>query len=187
MGVGLEHLNALYADNADPWNFAESNYEQDKFTATRAALSRPRYKGAFELGCGNGQLARHLAPLCDTYTGMDAVEVAVETARRTLPQACFLQGFYPCALPKYAFDLLILSEILYFLDPSALKTLARDIATFWSRAEVICVTYLGQTSHGLQGQEALQIFTAALDTHAFEAVTRTEGYRIDRGVPEDAS
>ena len=187
MGVGRHHLNALYADTADPWNFAESDYEQDKFAATRAALSRPRYEHAFELGCGNGQLARHLAPLCDTYTGMDAVEVAVEAARRTLPQASFLQGFYPCALPKYAFDLLILSEILYFLAPNALRNLARDIAASWSQAEVICVTYLGQTGHGLQGQEALEIFTTVLDTHAFEAVTRTKGYRIDRGLPESAS
>lgn len=183
MGVGRDHLNALYADTADPWDFARSDYEQAKFAATRAALSRPRYASAFELGCGNGQLARHLAPLCDAYTGM----VAVETARHALPQACFLQGFYPCALPKDAFDLLILSEILYFLDPPALRSLARDIAASWPRAEVICVTYLGQTGHELQGQEALEIFTAALDTLAFETATRTEGYRIDRGLPEGAS
>ena len=56
----------------------------------------------------------------------------------------------------------------------------------WPRAEVICVTYLGETGHELQGREALEIFTAALETHVFEPVTRAEGYRIDRGLPEGA-
>ena len=187
MGVCQDHLNALYADTADPWNFAQSDYEQAKFAATRAALSRPRYASAFELGCGNGQLARHLAPLCDTYTGMDAVEIAVETARRALQQARFIQGYYPCPLPKDDFDLLILSEILYFLDPPSLRRLADDIAASWPRAEVICVTYLGETGHELQGREALEIFTAALETHVFGPAARAEGYRIDRGLPEGAS
>lgn len=187
MGVCRDHLNALYADTADPWNFAQSDYEQAKFAATRAALSRRRYASAFELGCGNGQLARHIAPLCDTYTGMDAVEIALATAQHAVPQARFLQGFYRCALPRDDFDLLILSEILYFLDRAALRRLAGDIAASWPRAEAICVTYLGETGHELQGREALEVFTAALETHVFEPVTRAEGYRIDRGLPEGAS
>lgn len=187
MGVGKDHLDALYADTPDPWNFAQSNYEQAKFAATRAALSRPRYASAFELGCGNGQLARHLAPLCDTYLGMDAVAIAVESARGTIPQARFIQDFYPCPLPDGDFDLLVLSEILYFLDARALRSLAGEIAASWPGAEVICVTFLGQTGHDLQGQEALEIFTAALDTHVFEPATHTESYRIDRGLPEDGS
>ena len=141
MGVGRNDLNALYADTPDPWNFEHSDYEQAKFAATRAALTRSRYTSAFELGCGNGQLARHLAPLCESYTGMDAVAIAVETARRAVPKARFIQDFYPCPLPDEDFDLLILSEILYFLDPATLRSLAKEIAASWPRAEVICVIW----------------------------------------------
>ncbi|MCQ0093965.1 methyltransferase domain-containing protein [Roseovarius sp. M141] len=98
MGVGRDHLHALYADTSDPWDFAHSDYEQAKFAATRAALSRPRYTSAFELGCGNGQLARHLVEICDRYTGMDAVAIAIEAARQAVPNARFIHDFYPCPL-----------------------------------------------------------------------------------------
>lgn len=183
MGVGRDHLHALYADTPDPWDFEHSEYEQAKFVATRAALSRAHYTSVFELGCGNGQLARHLVNIRDRYTGMDAVVIAIEAARRAVPDATFIHDFYPCPLPRGDFDLLILSEILYFLDEGSLRKLASDIATAWPKAEVLCVSWLGETDHDLQGEEALAIFTAALDTDDFDCVEQTDKYRIDRGLP----
>lgn len=183
MGVARDHLQGLYADTPDPWGFEHSEYEQAKFAATRAALTRRRYASAFELGCGNGQLARHLVDICDRYTGMDAVVIAIEAARRAAPDGTFIHDYYPCTLPEGDFDLLILSEILYFLDRDSLRKLASDIIEAWPKAEVLCVSWLGETDHDLQGEEALAIFTAALDTHEFDSVTQTDGYRIDRGLP----
>ena len=40
MGVGLDHLQGLYAETSDPWGFEHSAYEQAKFAATRAALAQ---------------------------------------------------------------------------------------------------------------------------------------------------
>ena len=183
MGVHRDHLQALYAGTSDPWDFEHSDYEQAKFAATRRALSRPEYACAFELGCGNGQLARHLVGMCGQYTGMDAVGVAVDAARQAVPPATFIQEFYPCPLPELDFDLLILSEILYFLDESSLRRLAADVIISWPKAEVICVTWLGETDHDLQGTEALEIFTGALKTHHFDCMAKTDRYRIDRALP----
>ena len=182
-GVSISHLHALYAATDDPWNFASSPYEQEKFRATRRALSRARYAAAFELGCGNGQLAHHLADAVAHYTGMDAVDTALKAARRTLPAGTFVKGYYPCDLPEDSFDLVVLSEILYFLDHATLRTLAADIAARWPVAEIICVTYLGPSGNALQGDEALSAFIPALQTHRFTQVARTGGYRIDRGLP----
>ena len=188
MGVGLKHLHGLYAGGDDPWAFKTSEYEQEKFAQTRNALSRPQYRSAFELGCGNGQLAHYLADLCARYTGMDAVETALEAARRAVPAATFTQGYYPCPLPDDNFDLLIFSEILYFLDDGSINELAITVANKWPDAELICVSYLGPSGNELQGGEALGIFTHAMQkTHAFNLVWQTEGYRIDRGQPKDAS
>lgn len=185
MGVGIEHLYGLYASGDDPWSFRTSAYERQKFAQTRKALSRARYRSAFELGCGNGQLAHHLADICARYTGMDAVDTALEAARRAVPAASFVKGYYPCPLPEDDFDLLIFSEILYFLDEGGLGTLATDVAEKWPDAELICVTYLGPSGNDLQGSEAVRIFTNALrGTHAFDLVRQTEGYRIDRGLPK---
>lgn len=183
MGVGLDHLQGLYADTSDPWGFADSPYEQSKFAATRAALSQGGYRSAFELGCGNGELAYHLRRVCARYTGMDAVATALRAARQRVPEGRFVQGFYPGPLPEGDFDLLILSEVLYFLDLDGLTQLALDIAARWIEAEVLCVTWLGPTGNPLQGTEALRLFTKALPSHAFTCVKKSEDYRIDRGLP----
>lgn len=187
MGVAIDHLQGLYAETSDPWDFDHSPYEQEKFAATRAALSRNAYRSAFEIGCGNGALAAHLSEVCTRYTGMDAVATALRAARERLPEARFVQGFYPGPLPEGDFDLLILSEVLYFLDADGLRQLARDITSRWPAAEVLCVTWLGPTGNPLGGAEALRIFTEALPGHRFNLVTKTKDYRIDRGLPEDAA
>ncbi|WP_280322932.1 hypothetical protein [Sulfitobacter faviae] len=74
--------------------------------------------------------------------------------------------------------------MLYFLDHAGLDQLATDIATRWPKAEIICVTWRGDTGNPLQGEEALNGFAKALDTHAFTCVSATEDYRIDRAFPE---
>lgn len=184
MGVGMEHLQGLYADSVDPWGFENSSYEQAKFKATRRSLSRKSYRSAFELGCGNGQLALHLFDICQEYTGMDAVGKAVDAARNTVPSANFLTGFYPCPLPEDDFDLLIFSEILYFLDQQSIGRLSLEVASNWPEAEIICVSYLGPSGNQLEGNDSVAMFMTDLAaTHDFEPTDQTERYRIDRGLP----
>lgn len=179
--VGLDHLHALYAETDDPWGFRTSAYEQAKFAATRAALSRPAYDSALELGCGNGELARHIAPLCRRYTGIDAVETALEAARRAVPDGRFVQAFLPCPFPAGDYDLILLSEVLYFLDRPGLAAVAQEIAARCPAAEVLAVTWLGPSGNPLQGPEALEAFAAAM-APAFRRlpVLCQPRYRIDR-------
>lgn len=185
MPVTPSDLDRKYADTDDPWEFRTSPYEQAKFLATRNALSRDRYGSGLELGCGNGALARHLSVMCDRYVGLDAVERAVQSARRDVPSAQFVRGWLPYDLPHGAFDLIVLSEILYFLDPTGLRQLSREIVNRWPRAEILCVTWQGQTGHTLQGVEALHIFLSSLPPgHEAELVCANSGYRIDRYVPD---
>ncbi len=188
MNSTLNHLNRLYAHTDDPWNFDHSPYEQAKFIATRNALMRAQYACALEIGCGNGALAAHIAPLCAHYTGIDAVERAVHAARGKVPTAQFDVGCYPCPLPDKDYDLVILSEILYFLTPGAIAQLARVIAERAPRAEVICTTYLGDTEQALQGAEALTLFRKAMRPHLdLVRVVDTGTYRIDHGVCDGAA
>lgn len=181
MSVTLNELEKKYLETADPWGFHTSAYEQEKFSATRDALGRERYASAVELGCGNGALAERLAPLCNSYLGIDGVERAVLAARQAVPDARFIHKMFPCSLPDGDHDLIILSEILYFLDEADIDTLATQIWRRWPHAEIICVTYLGETGHILQGEDALQVFIQSLGpTFAFTNIKTTPDYRIDR-------
>jgi len=182
MATTLDHLNRLYGDTDDPWNFIDSPYEQQKFCATKDALTRGHYRAALELGCGNGALAQHIAPLCQSYVGVDAVERPLRAARNRVPDARFIIGCYPCPLPDADFDLIILSEVLYFLTPETIAHLCRDLTARAPRAEIICTTFLGDTELPLQGAEALQLFSSGMqDLLRLEHIVDAGQYRIDRG------
>ncbi len=183
MTQALEHLHRLYAHTDDPWNFDSSDYEQEKFTATCEALSQSYYEIALEIGCGNGALARHLAPRCNRYVGMDAVPRAVGAARQKVPSAEFAVATYPCPLPLKNCDLVVLSEFLYFLSPSDIARLCNDLINGSPEAEILCITYLGDTEQALQGSESLDLFARGMaSTLRLETVKNTSCYRIDRGV-----
>lgn len=179
--VGQNHLHAIYANGGDPWGFRSSAYEQAKFRATADALSRPTYASALELGCGNGELARHIAPRCARYTGLDAVESALDAARRAVPKGHFLQAYLPCDLPDGQYDLIVLSEVLYFLGRDGLVLLGQQIARRWPGAEIIAVTWLGPSGNPLEGEAALKAFgDATIPAFTPTLLARSPDYRIDR-------
>jgi SAM-dependent methyltransferase len=180
--VDRDALRTLYAQTDDPWNFRRSAYEKAKFAATAAALPRPRYASILEIGCGNGELARRLAPRADRYTGLDAVPRALEAARRAVPTGHFVQDYLPCDLPDGPHDGIVLSEILYFLDAEGIDALAAQIDTRWPEADLICVTYRGPSGNSLEGEAALALFLSALDpTRAFRTARMAPLYRIELG------
>jgi hypothetical protein len=59
-GVSLPsaHFEAIYASDPDPWRFRTSDYEQQKYAATVAALLCPRYRHGFEVACSPYALVR---------------------------------------------------------------------------------------------------------------------------------
>ncbi|CAM4129599.1 SAM-dependent methyltransferase [Palleronia rufa] len=177
----LAHLEGLYAGTDDPWNFRTAPYEAERLDAVARALPRPRYAAALELGCGNGELARRVAPRCDTYTGLDAVPTALAVARRAVPKGRFAQGFLPCALPpapsQAGYDLVLLSEVLYFLDADGVAEIAARIDRGHPDADVVTVTWRGPTGHALDGEGALAAFMRAT-TRSWRTARLTEGYRI---------
>lgn len=178
MSVARDHLEAIYAHTDDPWDFRSSPYERAKFDATAEALPRARYASALELGCGNGELARRLAPRCDSYCGLDAVEAALAAARVAVPSGRFLRAYLPCDLPQGPHDLIVLSEILYFLDADGIDATMVQLDRRWPGADVVCVTWRGPSGNPLEGEAALALALAATDRSA-RPVRLERHYRID--------
>ena len=178
----LAHLRTLYAATDDPWNFRGSPYEARRLADVVRALPRPRYAAALELGCGNGELARRIAPRCDTYTGLDAVPTAIGAARMAVPDGRFVEAFLPCPLPDPpdggSYDLVLLSEVLYFLDATAIRDLAALIDRNHPGADILAVNWLGATGHAPGGTEAVAAYTS-VTPRAARTVRLTQGYRID--------
>ena len=120
------YFEAMFAGNDDPWSFRTRWYETRKRAMTLASLPRARYRHAFEPGCANGELSADLAARCDRLLIADGTQRAVDIARRrvsSLPHVDVMQAWVPDEWPQEAFDLVVISELGYFLSPDALEKL----------------------------------------------------------------
>lgn len=109
----------MYAADEDPWGYRDRWYEIRKRSLTLAALPRPRYRSAFEPGCSIGITSAELAPRCDALLCFDINADAVKSATANLvamPHASVRQARIPDDWPDGMFDLIVLSETLYYLD-----------------------------------------------------------------------
>ncbi|MET8456947.1 class I SAM-dependent methyltransferase [Streptomyces parvulus] len=126
------YFDAMYRGAEDPWALAERWYERRKYDLTVAALPRPRYRRAFEPGCSVGELTRRLAGRCDDVLACDRVGSAVDTARRRtrdLANVEVRRMVLPEEWPEGTFDLIVLSELLYYLDGTTFDRLLERTLT----------------------------------------------------------
>jgi SAM-dependent methyltransferase len=132
VSLPADYFDELFAENDDPWAFRTRWYEQRKRDLTLAALPRQRYERVFEPGCANGELSLRLAQRCDVLLCMDLSARAVELARRRLsqyPRAQVVEGCLPDDWPQQAFDLIVISEWAYYLEPALFIEVVKRIAT----------------------------------------------------------
>ena len=110
-------------------------YERRKRNLLLAALPRERFRAGLEVGSSTGALAADLAGRCDELLVVDASAHAVAAARRrcgALPGVSVEQRRVPSEwppAPSGGFDLVVLSEVGYFLSPRDLEELLGRIGT----------------------------------------------------------
>jgi SAM-dependent methyltransferase len=133
--VDLGYLDAMYRASTDPWHLASGWYETRKRALIMAALPRERFRSGFEPGCSVGELTALLAPRCDRLLSVDAHPDAVGVARRRVagqPAARVSQMVVPDAWPDaeegVPFDLVVLSEIGYYISAAGWLLLAHRVA-----------------------------------------------------------
>lgn len=170
------YFDDLYAGSDDPWRYHSCDYEIAKRADTLAALPRPHYAHACEIGCSIGVLTRELAPRCDALIGIDIAKAAAAHARAAtadLPHVTIEVRHVPLDLPTGTFDLLMLSEVLYFLNRDELAQLAAFAAErVRPGGDVMIVSYDGETLTELNGEAATAAFLAAAAT-SFDVIDAT--------------
>ena len=179
-----EYFAGIYASDPDPWRFTNSAYERDKYAATLTALPRARYRSGFEPACSIGVFTRALAARCDRLLATDLVPSALEAARvrcADRPNIELQQGAMPADWPAGRFDLIVLSEFLYFLAPADLAELVRRVGNaIEPGGDMILVHWLGMTDYPQSGDGAAEGFIAQAATFAdLLHQSRTTAYRID--------
>ncbi len=179
-----EYFDALYTANPDPWNFAASPYERAKYALTLNAMRKPRYRSGLEVGCSIGVLTRSLAPRCDAVIAVDASSTPIVEARRRcadLPGVSFEQMFVPEQWPNGVFDLILLSEVVYYLSREDVGNLvARVTRSLAQDGSVILVHWIGSTDYPLSGDEAVALFIERVGPACVvERADRYAEFRLD--------
>ena len=90
-----------------------------KYDATTEALQGRRFASALEIGCSIGVLTDRLSAHCDTLLAVDVAEAALEQAKARVPDVAFERREVPEEFPDGSYDLIVVSEVLYYLDAPA--------------------------------------------------------------------
>lgn len=178
-----DYFEDKYRAAIDPWHFRSSDYEREKYAATLAALGKSRYRRALEVGCSIGVLTGLLAARCEEITAIDASATAIAAARENrIANATFIVGSAPRDFPAGRFDLIMLSEVLYYFAADDLVRLAaRCGEALLPDGEIVLCHWLGETDYPQTGEEASERFARAIARRLpFRAMVRDEGYRLER-------
>ena len=176
------YFDAMYRADPDPWRFRTSDYEAAKYAATIAAIGDRHYRSGLEVGCSIGVLSRQVAPLCARFLGIDISEVPLAEARAQatgIPHARFACMAVPGNWPDEQFDLILLSEVLYFLSEADIRVTADRVrGSLLPGGTVILVNWIGNPAPPQPGDVAAETFLARAGLPILRQ-TRADGYRLD--------
>jgi trans-aconitate methyltransferase len=182
MGTDFEQR---YRADPDPWRTLTDPYESRKRERTLAACGEGPFASACDLGAGTGVLAAALAPRCDRLLALDGAPTAVAEARRRLAPFSHVEArvaTLPDGLPAGPLDLVVASEILYYLDdgafhmvldwlPDALTGGGRAVAVHWTGSAPDLRRSADEVGAALATTPGLRVIE--------DGAGPTEGFRID--------
>ena len=179
-----EFFERKYQENADPWNFGGSAYELGRYDRTMLALAGRKFRSAFEPGCSVGVLTAQLAQVCERVDAVDLSATAVLAAKvrcAGLGNVHVRTGSLADALPQSEVDLVVLSEIGYYLEVEELKRCgAALVKKLVPGGWLLGVHWLGHSQdHRLSGDQVHDIL-GSLDGLKLEHSERHAGFRLDR-------
>ncbi|WP_380169385.1 class I SAM-dependent DNA methyltransferase [Jannaschia sp. R86511] len=152
MTLPPEYFARAWADDDDPWRIADRWYERRKRDLLLAVLPRERFARGLELGCAAGHLTERLAGRCEQLLACDVDARAVDLTRARLARAgssgseepgggepgggapgrggsvTVEQRRLPEQWPEGRFDLVVVSEVGYYLGEDDLGRLAERAA-----------------------------------------------------------
>jgi len=178
------YFESLYRENPDPWGFERLPYEQAKYDDTLAALEGRRFGRVLEVGCSIGVLTARLAPLADELVAVDVSDTALARARTrcgAFENVRFERLRMPAEAPQGTFDLILLSEVIYYWDSADLAAAAaylRDAVR--PEGWLLMVHFIGETDYPKSGDDAVQELCAHLrGRFVCRTALRRARYRLD--------
>jgi len=165
MSLPGDYFDNLYARSDDPWGFRTRWYETRKRALVLACLQSERYATGFEPGCSIGATTAGLATRVDRLVAMDVAPQALQRAQTAVDTGVeFLLGRVPADWPDGHFDLIVVSELGYYFEPTDCQRFA-DLASM-SADELVVVHWRHPVDdYPLSGDAVQKTFAAAAAQH----------------------
>ena len=122
-------FEALFQKKIDPWNYSASPFEAFKRRALLRACGVRCRGRALELACATGETSRSLASRCLRLLSVDSSATALAAAARRTQghrNITLRQALLPGEMPRGPFDLIVVSELLYYLRAERLARPDRE-------------------------------------------------------------
>ncbi|MDF8263620.1 bifunctional PIG-L family deacetylase/class I SAM-dependent methyltransferase [Luteipulveratus flavus] len=144
-----DRLDRLHVERPDPWGVESRWYERRKRALLLAALPRARFGRGLEVGCSTGVLAQDLVSRVDRLVAVDGSAAAAERSEQRLGETAEVHRMIvPQQWPEGSFDLVVVSEIGYFLSPVALEGLVARVASCLTADGVVVLCHWRHPVHG---------------------------------------
>jgi protein-L-isoaspartate O-methyltransferase len=174
----------IYQTSEDPWGFASSDYERDRYATIMRALRGRAYRNTFELACSVGVLTTQLALISEQVHAIDISPTAITRAHercRAYSNVSVSCGRLPTDIPTIAFDLIVFSEIGYYFNETGLAELARKLVERLEPNGIfLAAHWLGNSpDHILSGDRVHEILKS-VDGLELEVEQCYSCFRLDR-------
>ena len=175
-------FDRIHTRGPDPWDVDTSPYEREKYDRTLATIPALHMPAILEIGCSIGAQTTRLAERTDSLLALDISAEAVARARQrcaNLAHVTVRQARIPQDWPPGLFNLIVISEMLYFLDRADVASAARlAVGSLTRDGAILLVNWTGHTDSPTTGNEAAELFVA---TAKFLRHTCNEqtSYRVD--------
>jgi SAM-dependent methyltransferase len=179
------YFEELYQADPDPWKFATSEYEAQKYAATIAVLPKLHYLSVLEIGGSIGVLTKKLAQYSNSVLSIDVSKTAQDRAIeycKQFPQIQFQLMNFPSQHPTGKFDLILVSEVGYYWCPKDLQIAKERIFEILeSKGNLLLVHWLPKTpNYPLTGDEVHDEFMKFMPNQMHHLVSqRNDKYRLD--------
>lgn len=176
------YFEQIYDENNDPWDFETSEYEKAKYAHTIQSLGNKHFSSGLEIGCSIGVLTEMLAQHCDALLSIDISAKALETAKKRLesnPNVDFKVAAIPDGFPEGKFDLIVMSEVGYYLSLTDLKrSIDRIEEQLLIGGTLVIIHWTHYVKdYPLTGDEVHEAFSESKLKHLHG--DRTKDYRLD--------
>lgn len=143
--IDLAGFESKFKGDADPWSTWDDCDEVLKREAILHAMPPGTSGRVLELGAGNGSNSKALAAralrLDATEATREGTRLVAEAIAAHAPRARAIRLAVPERPPRARYDAIVIAELLYYLEPRVMTTLAHQVSRLLRRGGTLVLAH----------------------------------------------